>query len=357
MTYFFQFQKNRKAILFVILGLLFFSPSLLANDFSFTIRGEVQHAGIWSVSDLKSLPVIPVRVREYSKNGQYRGLCAYWAVPLQLVLEMAAIQKSDASAFKHKSDMAIFLKNPSGEEITLSWGEIFYQSNPTHYLLAFRKTVVRPTAHPTVKPGSCQMCHNGKTVRKGRVLRQVLSDSLMGVKFLIVYDGKLIRALKNLQLIEVRSVNRSFPHLADRNHVFSNRVIVIKEKRKENLERFLKSGEIRRISYKLPEIGSGCGYHGTFTFQGYRLEDIFSRELSTPDFWGLIISAPDGYRTFVSRNEIVGSLGQKALLAISKSGRPLEAPEGKFMLILPNDLFFDRWIRAVDRIEILSGQN
>lgn len=351
----FQFWKNRDSAILVVLSLLFFGQGIHAENLSFSIKGEVQHPGVWLLSDLKKLPVIPVRIQEYSKDADYRGMCAYWGVPLQLVLEKAVIQKPPTAPFKHKSDMAICLANRAGKEMALSWGEVFYQSNPTHYLLAFRKSVVKPTAHPNVKPGSCKTCHTGKLVRKGKVLRPVLDDLLTGVKVLIIQNGKLVLSLENLKSIEIRSLNRILPATVDRNHVFSNRVVVVKGKKKEHLMDLMKSQNAKTLKYKLPEIGSGCGYHGIFTFQGYRLEDIFDRELSTPDFWGLLVSAPDGYRTFVSRNEIMGGLGRKALLAFSKDGSLLQSPEGKFMLILPNDLFFDRWIRAVNRIEILSN--
>ena len=349
------FWIKKTAIILMIFP--FFLPASLvhAKSFSFSIKGEVQHPGIWSVSDLEKLPTIDVTVREYSAKGNYLGLSRYYSVPLLYVLEKAEIKKSLRDAFKHKSDMAIHLKNRNGKEIVLSWGEIFYQSNPTNYLLTVRKSVVRPSAHPKVNPGSCSNCHNGHIDKNGRLLPRVLSESLSGVKFLIIRDGRLVTSLDNLNSMEVRSVNRRIKSLTDRNNVFSEKVVVVKWGRVSSLRDLLKQIPPNMLKeYTLPEIGSGCGYHGTFTFEGYPLENIFGKEIASPEFWGLLISAPDGYRTFVSRGEILGYLGRKALLAFSRSGHNLEKPEGKYMLILPNDVFFDRWIRAVNRIEILS---
>ncbi len=342
-------EKTLSLAFLLLLG----AQGLRAGDFSFVVRGEVQRPGVWQLSELKKFPVIPVRLREFSPEGKYRGLCAYRVVPFALLLERVGIEKSPQNAFRHKIDMAIFLANRSGQKLVLSWGEIFYQSNPTHYLLAIAKKVIKPTAHPAVAPGSCTTCHTRKRVYRGRLLPRVLPDALTGVKFLVVRSGQIVGELRNLASVEIRSVRRKIPATTTRNHVFSPEVLVVSPEKTEKLAEILETGNIKITTFRLPEIGSGCGYHGTFTFQGYPVKALFARELSNPDFWGLFVSAPDGYRTFVSRNEMVGALGKPAILAFLKDGHPLESPEGKFMLVLPNDLFFDRWIRAVNRIEIL----
>ncbi len=343
--------KNRVVLLFII---LFPFQNLFAQGFSIQIEGEVRHAGVWSISDLKNMPQIPVKVREYS-HTQYSNVSVYWGVPLQMVLETVGIQKSVHSTFKHKSDMVIWLRNADGERIALSWGQIFYASEPTHYLLAWRKKIIQPTAHPKISPKSCKNCHNGRTVKKGRILRPISKESLSGIAFLECKEGTIFSNLLNLQEIKVESVDRKLPRKNDRNQVFSSQILLYIGGKVVSLDRFLEHRFPSMISYKLAEIGSGCGYHGTFQLEGFPLDRIFKRQLAQPHFWGLLVSAPDGYRTFVSKSEIVGDLGGKAFLAVRKNGKPLFKPEGKYMLVLPNDLYFDRWIRAVDRIEILSG--
>ncbi len=345
----------RKGLILIAALLLLEVNRVGAGDFSFSIVGEVKFPLKITAADLQKMPAISLRLRRFSETGKYKGLCVYRGVPLRFVLEKAKIRKRAGAAFKHKSDVAIRLRGSSGTELTLSWGEVFYASNPTHYLLIFLKSVIRPTAHPSVRAGSCLNCHNGHTVRKGRLLPRVPREKLEGISLLLAKNGNVVQLLEDLRLIDVTSANRVLPRKSDRNHVYSSRVSVVEGKWKTSLANFLKSTAPKLRTFRLPEIGSGCGYHGTFSFSGYALSEIFARQISNPKFRGMLVSAPDGYRTFVSKNEIVGAMGRKAILAVRKNGSPLEKPEGKFMLVLPNDLFFDRWIRAVDRIEILTG--
>ncbi len=342
--------------LFLVLPALILADlPVCAGDFSVSIRGEVHYPQKLTTGDLQKMSAISLRLRQFYKSGNYEGLCTYRGVPLQLVLERAKIQKPAGALFRHKSDMVIWAENISGRRMALSWGEIFYASNPTHYLLVFRRSPIRPTAHPSVRPGSCLACHNGRTRRKGKILPRVPAELLNGVALIVARGGNVVGFLNNLCAIEVSDVQRNLPREGDRNHIYSNRVTVIEGKRKVRLATILNAQSPRLVTVRLSEIGSGCGYHGTFLFSGFPLSEIFATSISNPKFWGLLVSAPDGYRTFVSKNEVVGALGRKALLAVKKQGQVLKEPEGKFMLVLPNDMFFDRWIRAVDRIEILNG--
>ncbi len=43
------------------------------------------------------------------------------------------------------------------------------------------------------------------------------------------------------------------------------------------------------------------------------------------------------------------------MIADSADNQPLKK-EGKFCLVLPNDLSADRWVKSVDRIEVITPQ-
>src|SRR4030042_290107 len=102
-------------------------------------------------------------------------------------------------------------------------------------------------------------------------------------------------------------------------------------------------------------VGGGAGYHGLESYCGVLLSELLNKAGITPDVnQGIIVSAPDGYRTFLSCGEVfLSSRGKSIMIADAMSNKPL-TKGGKFKLIVPDDLAADRTIKAVSNIEVLT---
>lgn len=69
----------------------------------------------------------------------------------------------------------------------------------------------------------------------------------------------------------------------------------------------------------------------------------------------LRFSAADGYRTVLALAEFDPEFGNAgALLADTRDGKPLDANEGPYRLILPREQRAGRWIRQLERVDLLD---
>ncbi|MBS7458379.1 hypothetical protein [Coralloluteibacterium stylophorae] len=67
----------------------------------------------------------------------------------------------------------------------------------------------------------------------------------------------------------------------------------------------------------------------------------------------LLVTARDGYRVAYALAEFDPDLGgARAVLADTRDGQPLDAHEGPFRLVLPDEARPARWIRGIERIEL-----
>ncbi len=83
--------------------------------------------------------------------------------------------------------------------------------------------------------------------------------------------------------------------------------------------------------------------------------EVLTRAGVTKDLnLAVVISAPDGYRSLISMGELLlNPLGRRIIIADRKEGKPIQA-DGKFKLVIPDDLSADRWVKAVSRIEVIN---
>lgn len=69
----------------------------------------------------------------------------------------------------------------------------------------------------------------------------------------------------------------------------------------------------------------------------------------------LRFSAADGYRVVLALAEFEPDFGNAAaLVADTRDGKPLDANEGPYRLILPHEQRAGRWIRQLERIDLLD---
>jgi len=74
--------------------------------------------------------------------------------------------------------------------------------------------------------------------------------------------------------------------------------------------------------------------------------------VSTPDLnSAFLVSAPDGYRSVLSFGEVfLSPAGERILLVDTINNEPVKE-NGKFIMMPPDDVMADRWIKAVSKIE------
>jgi len=70
----------------------------------------------------------------------------------------------------------------------------------------------------------------------------------------------------------------------------------------------------------------------------------------------VLITAADGYRVAFTLAEFDPAFGNaRVILADTRDGKPLDAKEGPFRLIVEGDKRPGRWIRQITRIELLDA--
>jgi hypothetical protein len=69
-----------------------------------------------------------------------------------------------------------------------------------------------------------------------------------------------------------------------------------------------------------------------------------------------MVSAPDGYRSLFSYGEVfLDPAGERPIIADRINNEPL-ITGGKFFLVVPDDLMADRWVKAVEAVDVISFQ-
>ncbi len=71
----------------------------------------------------------------------------------------------------------------------------------------------------------------------------------------------------------------------------------------------------------------------------------------------LLVEAADGYRVVIALPEIDPAFTDKqAVLAFSKDGKPLDAKEGPYRIVIPGEKRMARWVRQVTTLKIVDVQ-
>ncbi len=69
----------------------------------------------------------------------------------------------------------------------------------------------------------------------------------------------------------------------------------------------------------------------------------------------LLVEAADGYRVVFALPEIDPAFGDKRLvLAFLKEGKPLDAKEGPYRIVVPDEKRMARWVRQVTTLKVVA---
>ena len=333
-----------KVILIGLISLLFFFADYCTGAFGsgLSIIGAVRQPLNLTIADLEKYQNMQVQLNEVLSDGGFHGSFNYQGVPLKILLELACIEKGD-TGFASPIDLAIRVSNKKGEQVAVSWGEVFYK-NPSNFIIA-------TSAAPLMPQKDCAGCHTDDKYkprlvqyeRKPEFPKLVISDDL--------YADRCIEEVSSIEIIDLRPRMevKKLPELYSPSIAIKGLVkkpLTIKE-----LASFPKT--------EMPVRHGQCkGYHGIQKFSGASLKKIAeSAGINADKNSVLMVSGPDGYRTLVSYGELfLSSGGDRIMIADSLDGSPLKH-EGKFHLVFPDDLTPDRKILAVANIEIVALQD
>ncbi len=322
-------------LLFLVLPLTVWSA-----PHSITITGLVKHPLTLSTDALTRFQSIPVRINNISSKGSFHGVFTAQGVPLRSLLELAQVEK-EATVYTKPVDLAILVRDVKGNAVTLAWGEVFYR-NPGDVTIAYATTPITP--HHT----DCTGCHAAEFTKP---YMDQLSRTVGLPKLVMANDFDSDRSLEGIVSIEVINLTPRLNATRKKGEVHSPRLVI--SENDETPVTLFDLANLPRATVTMNDVGDGRGFHGRNTFSGVPLADIIAALDMKPDLSSmLVVSSPDGYQSSVSWGELALSpQGRRILIADEMNGKPLEK-NGKFVLILPDDLAADREVKAVSRIKL-----
>jgi precorrin-4 methylase len=319
-------------ILFVFSGVAFSS--------SINVTGVVKQPLNLSMDDLRRFESVSARLNEVTADKGFHGVFSYRGVPLRTLLELATVQKEESDFFK-PVDLAVVIRNSAGQQTVLSWGEIFYR-NPAEVLIAFSATPIMPHRE-------CSTCHTPEIYNKWF---DPLKRNVGLPRLVVANDFYTDRSLENISSIEVIDLHPDITSQKVKDLFSPEFVLNGALKKKMNIADI---SSYPRLEVLAKTTGDGKGYHGLNTYNGVPLIEIMRKAGINPDINSVIlISSPDGYRSLISYGELFFTpYGRDIIIADMAEGQPLKE-NGKFIALLPDDLSADRWVKAVNKIEVIS---
>ncbi|MGO8988039.1 MAG: SAM-dependent methyltransferase [bacterium] len=305
-----------------------------------SVTGAVRQPLNLTLEDLQKLEAATVRLNEVTMDHRYNGAFYFRGVPLKTLLELAYVEKEE-TGFSKQTDLAIVVRNKEGKQTVLSWGEVFF-SNPGEVVLAF-------SSGPIIPHADCKICH-GPEVFQSRL--DILSRRVGLPKLVVANDFYTDRCLEDVTNIEVVDLHLKLAFKRTQNLFSPSFTVTGDVKQTLNISDL---ASYPRTHAPAKMIGDGAGYHGLETYGGVLLSELLKKAGVTPDVnQAIVISAPDGYRTLLSCGEVfLSSRGKSIMIADQAANQPFKK-DGKFKLILPDDLSADRTVKAVSKIEVMT---
>lgn len=332
-------MRKTPILLFWLLLVFFLVNGWTASLSQISITGVVKQPLNLTIEDLARFEPISVRLNEVTTDGNFHGVFYYHGVPLKTLLQLAFIEKEETDFFK-PVDLAIVVRNKPGKQVVLSWAEVFYR-NPAEVIIAISATPIMPHKN-------CQACHKPDVY--GPWLNQ-LKRQVGFPKLIVTNDFYTDRCLEEIINIEVVNLHPKIK--VEKQPKLFSPVFTITGVVKQNLTMADLSG-YNHLEILAKQVGEGKGYHGLKKFSGVPLLELLEKPGVEPDLnTVLLISSPDGYRSLLSYGELfLTPYGQRIIIADKMNNEPLKE-SGRFVLITPDDLSADRWVKAVAKIEVI----
>ena len=335
---------KKKSALLIFCFVLFFAIEGPAETASLvSITGVVKQPLNLTMEDLNNYQSVHVQLNEVMRDGRFRGVFKYRGVPLRTLLELASIKKEETD-FSKLVDIAVVVRNKHGKQVALSWGELFYR-NPGEILVA-------TSAEPVMPHKDCKACHSPEVYKPWM---SQLERNVGFPKLVVAGDTYTDRSLEEITSVQVLDLRPKIA-IKKRPELFSPKFTITGAVGRELS--FDEISSYTHVEILVKQVGEGKGYHGTKKFRGASLSKILEDTVPEADLSTVfLISAPDGYRCLLSYGELfLAREGKCIMLADRVADQPI-LKGGKFILILPNDLMADRWVKAVEKVQVINLQD
>lgn len=333
-------RTTKNIFIWMFLAGLFFSGYCSAESGPLlSITGAVQQPLHLTLNDLVRYQPVQVQLHEVVSDGAFHGVFTYQGVPLRYLLELASPAKGD-TGFASPIDLAIRVRNKKGDMAALSWGEVFCK-NPPEFIVA-------TSAVPVKTYKDCTACHTGDEhkSRLEQYERKPVFPKLVAAADM--YSDRCLEDISSIEIIDLRprTGTMKLPEL------YSSCIEVAGPEKKPVTIKKLSSFPAVKIPFRQGDCG---GYHGIQYYGGASLKKIVETSGIKPDRASvLLVWAPDGYRASISYGELfLAARGNRIMIADRLNDAPLDKG-GKYYLVFPDDLSFERRVDAVSKIEPVS---
>lgn len=295
-----------------------------------TIEGEVENPG---PVDLSQLPLRTVIAKEAVLNpdgsNRFVGAYRYDGYSLFDILQNYVLNKKNKETFRPIIDLYVIIENDKGEQVALSWGEIYYPSHLHQIIIASRVGRIVPS--------------------KTKDLWELPTQS----KLVVVNDLLSERNISNPVKITVKSYSRSWPVVKEMSPLRSPSFVI--ETNGEKSSPFKSVAGLQKETQHTIFYGKGRGIHSTSPFTGVYLHQMLNPSLaSCPAVLqkGLVVMVgTDGYRALYTVSEIMNRNDQSYILLVP--GNPDE-DGGTFRIFPSCDFFSDRAVKALTEIVVTT---
>lgn len=306
-----------------------------------TVGGAVRQPLNLTAEDLSNLSSSDITLTEVSRKEGFSGTFHYRGVSLKVLLQMAAVQK-EVEGYSKAVDLAILLRSKEGKTAVLSWGEVFYK-NPGEAIIATSAKPVMPGAMH-----SCAQCHGPEVYQPAL---DKLGRKIDFPKLVIAGDFYSDRFLEDLTSIEVVDLRKPEEKKTEGQQPSSSSFTITGGNGQGRVFTTLEG--YRRASVIMKELGSGRGYHGTKRFEGVPLRELLASEGEGTMDKIVLVTSTDGYRSLLSLGELfLSSYGERVVITDHAQGTAPKSA-GKFTLVVPDDIFADRMVKTIHKVEVL----
>ena len=207
------------------------------------------------------------------------------------------------------------------------------------------------SARPILPEKTCTRCHSPEEYqpRLDQFHRKILFPNL--VVSSDIYAERCLDGITSIEVVDLRPKMPSEKMDKLYSPEFSITGTGLKPKTFRDLSTYPTTQRI------VKHLGEGRGYHGIEKLEGGSFRALLDTLGVKPDpNQVFLVSAPDGYRSLFSYGEVfLDPAGERMIIAERINNKPL-IKGGKFLLVVPDDLMADRWVKAVEAVDVISLQ-